>query len=54
MLFVHHLLLAENEWPFVCNFFAATIVDNLFDNPVLFKNAEKIFLIDIRDLEFPS
>ena len=28
-------------------FFAATIVNNLFDNPVLFKNVENVFLIDI-------
>ena len=47
MVFVHHLLSGENERSFAYNFFAAIVVDYLFDNPVLFKNAEKIFLIDI-------
>ena len=41
------MVCAENEWAFVNNFFAATIVDYLFDNLDLFKNDEKNFLIDI-------
>ena len=36
MVFVCHSLSTENEWDFAYNFFTATIVDNLFDNPVLF------------------
>ena len=31
MVFVHHFLSAEDEWAIVYNFFAATIVDNLYD-----------------------
>ena len=46
-LFLHHLLSAENEWAFVYIFLATVIVCNLFDNPILFKNVENIFLIDI-------
>ena len=37
MVLVHHFLTVENEWAFVYNFFVATIGDNLFDNPVLFR-----------------
>ena len=37
----------ENRRAFVDNFFAATVVDNLFDNPVLFKNVKNLFFIDI-------
>ena len=47
MVLAHHLLLSENEWGFVYNFFTATIVDNLFDNAGYFKNAENVFLIGI-------
>ena len=47
MVFVHHLLLVENEQAFVYNFFAVTIVDNLFDNPVLFKLLKSFVHIDI-------
>ena len=46
MVIVHHLLL-ENEWAFVYRFFAETIADSLFDYPILSKNVEKNFLIDI-------
>ena len=41
----------ENEWAFVYNFFAATIVDKLFDNSVLFKNAEKIIGKDLIEIK---
>ena len=37
-------LSAENELAFVHNFFAATIVKNFFDNPVLIKIEQKKFL----------
>lgn len=37
----------KNEQAFAYKFFAATIVHNVFDSPVLFKNIEKNFLIDI-------
>ena len=48
MVFVQPLLSAENEWAFVYNnFLAATVVDKLFDNLVLFKNVEKKFLLNI-------
>ena len=40
-------LISEFEWAFVYNFFTAIIVSNLFDNPILFKNNEKTFPIDI-------
>ena len=46
MVLVHHFLTVENEWAFVYNFFAATIGDNLFDNPVLFRKCWENFLID--------
>ena len=42
---MQYLLSEENKLAFVHNFFVATIVDNLFDNPVLFKNFEKAFLL---------
>ena len=44
---VHHFLFVENKRAFVYNFPAATMVDNLFNNPVLFNNVQKMFLIDI-------
>ena len=46
MVSVHHLLSLESERDFVYIFFHATIVNNLFDNPVLFKNVEILFLIN--------
>ena len=46
MVYVQLLLSAEIERDFVYNFFAATIANNLFDNPVLFKNVKKLFVID--------
>ena len=45
MVFENHLLWAENECALVYNFFAATILDNFFDNLVLFKNVAKKFLL---------
>ena len=36
MVFVDYLLSSDNEW-----------LDNLFDNPDIFKNVEKLFLLDI-------
>ena len=47
MVFVHHLLSAESERAFTYNFFATTIVDNIVDNHVPFKNVEKIVLINV-------
>ena len=47
MEFLHHLLSAENDSVFVYNFFTSAINDNVFDNPVLFKNVENFFLTDI-------
>ena len=47
MVFAHPVLLPENEWAFVYNFFDATIFSNLFDNPVLLKNVENFFVTDI-------
>ena len=48
MVFVYHLLLTENECAFFYIFFAAIIIDKLFENnPVPFKKVEKNFLIDI-------
>ena len=50
---VYTSLIVAGEWMrlynfyYVHNFFTATIVDNLFDNPALFKNVENFFLIDI-------
>ena len=44
MVFAHYLLPKENELVFD-NFIAVAIVDNHFDNPVLFKNVEKVFLL---------
>ena len=38
MVFVHHFLSAQNEWAPVYNFFAATVVVNVFDNPVPYEN----------------
>ena len=46
-MFVHHLLLAENERAYISNFFVATAVNSLFDNPVLLKNVENKFIVDI-------
>ena len=46
-VFVHHLLLAENERAYISNFFVATAVNSLFDNPVLLKNVENKFIVDI-------
>ena len=37
MVFILQLLLPENEWISAYIFFAATMVDNLYDNPILFK-----------------
>ena len=46
MVFAHHLLLAENERAFISIFFfVATVVENLLDNPVLFKNVGKKLLL---------
>ena len=47
MVFVHHLLLPGKKWALFHNFLFAIIVKNLFDNPVLFKNVEKLFHMDI-------
>lgn len=38
----YELTFVKIEWTF-----AKTIADNLFDNPDLFRNAKKWFLIDI-------
>ena len=47
MMFLQQLLSVKNKGVFVYNIFAAAIVNNFPDNPVLLKNVVKIFLIDI-------
>ena len=37
MVLVQNLLSVENERGFVSNFFAGAIVDDVFENPALFK-----------------
>ena len=37
----------QNEWAFVYICLAATMVNNLFDNPAIFNNVEKISHNDI-------
>lgn len=46
MMFLQQLLSVKNKGVFVYNIFAAAIVNNFPDNPVLLKNV-KNFLIDI-------
>ena len=45
MVLIHHLVSVESKWAFIYIFFNARKVDNLFDNPALFKKVEKVFLI---------
>lgn len=47
MMFLQQLLSVKNKGVFVYNIFAAAIVNNFPDNPVLLKNVVKNFLIDI-------
>ena len=55
--YITNFLSTENEWAFICNFIKAALVDNLFDNSVIFKNVDKFLLLiswDIIKIKYTS